>query len=51
MELQRFQYFQEGHSKGEIDFTRLGFFITNTQSEGQLELDLAQVHPWRPSSP
>ena len=43
LEVTDFQYFPEGRSKENLDFTRLGFFISATQSETQLELDLAQV--------
>lgn len=38
-----FQYIQEGQSKGDVDLSRLGFFINPIEQEGKLELDLAQV--------
>ena len=45
--LRGFKHFPEGQRKAEIDFSKLGFFVTESQAEAQLELDLAQVKQQR----
>ena len=43
LNITNFQFFQEGKDAAKPNLDNLGFFITPTQTEGMLELDLAQV--------
>ena len=49
LDLRKFVYYTSPSRPKEIDLSRLGFFVTTPEAEGQLEVDLERVQSWHNS--